>query len=173
MNRPNTSMASGVPMLVRHSLWRMGVISSIAYVFFLSTAIAMYWFFFDAMGSPFPNVDMMQALLDTDPVPLVCTIWLLALVIPFLFPNGIRGTEHDITGPPIGGLFYTVKVSASSVDVRRSSHRPVIFKLLGQYRIYNQDGTGIQVNKYIFSRADFKKLKERVNDVLGVDLDQT
>ena len=47
---------------------------------------------------------------------------------------------------------------------------PVIIVLINC--IYNQDGTGIQVNKYIFSRADFKKIKDRINDMLGLDLDR-
>ena len=118
------------------------------------------------------GVEMTQALFGRDILALWCVMLVFTLVMAYVFPNDIRVTEHEIMGPPIGWRFHPVKVSASSVDTLISSYRPVIAKLLGQYYIYNEYGTGVQFIKYAFSRADFKKIKDRINDMLGLDLDR-
>ena len=182
MNRPNTSMASGVQMHVRPRLWRKGIEISIGCFCGYVIGIALFWILFGVLGPPFSDIDVMQIFQRRETVLFLCVFWVLITMTSSLIGrrNILLVTENYIKGPGIFKPFRprtlplrSVRVSASSVDVLKSSHRPVISKLLGQYRIYNEDGTGLRVDRYTFSRADFKKIKERVNDVLGVDLDRT
>ena len=168
-------MAGDSQLLVRPSPCRvvayMAIAGSLGLILGFVLVIAMLWIFFDVMESPLSSIDFMPYLLNGNFALLVCACWLLAVAIGNLFPRDIFVTEQDITGPPIGFGFHPVKVSTSSVDVLRSSHWSMILKLLGTYNIYNQDGTGFQFNKYGFSRAERKKIIDRIHDVLGVKLD--
>jgi hypothetical protein len=65
---------------------------------------------------------------------------------------------------------YPYKVTKSELDYQRSCDRTRFDRITMNYKVYSNNGKGFSIKRYLYSKADFKRIQDNLLELYDLEL---